>query len=107
MLPPLVLQPVVENAVKHGAYGASSGVTEIIVATRKSGGYICIEVTDRNEGHYVAERVEEPVAAKKRNKRKSVGLENVRTRLTVQTGGTLEMESTGSGMKVTIMLPEP
>ena len=44
--------------------------------------------------------------AKNRNKRKSVGLENVRTRLTIQSGGTLESENTDSGTKVTIMLPE-
>lgn len=108
MLPPLVLQPVVENAVKHGAYKAASGATEITIATRKSGGYILIEVTDRTEGREAAARLEAPETAinLNRGKRKSVGLENVRTRLAVQIGGTLEMESTGSGTKVTIMFPE-
>ena len=110
MLPPLVLQPVVENAVKHGAYAAASGpdgksasVTEITIATSKSGGYICIEVTDRTEGRDAAVtgavlagardgsqgRTHE--SARNRNKRKSVGLDNVRTRLAIQSGGTLEL----------------
>ena len=125
MLPPLVLQPVVENAVKHGAYRTLSGadrgiagVTEITIAARTLGGYICIEVTDRTEGRDAAAagaasagagtgpRLEMPETAKNRNKRKSVGLENVRTRLAIQSGGTLETKSTDSGTKVTIMLPE-
>ena len=119
MLPPLVLQPVVENAVKHGAYRAASGVTEITIATRKLGGYICIEVTDRTEGRDTAaagttfagageaSRTGAPETARNRAKRKSVGMGNVRTRLAVQSGGTIRLESTGSGTKVMIMLPEP
>ena len=105
MLPPLVLQPVVENAVKHGAYGTDSGVTEITIATRKLNGYIYIEVTDRTEGRDSI-RINVPETANNRAKRKSVGLENVRTRLDVQSGGTIGMESAESGTKVTIMLPE-
>ena len=126
MLPPLVLQPVVENAVKHGAYAVASCVdsgaangTEITIATRQTGGCIYIEVTDRTERRDAAaadsalagacagsnDRASE--TAKNRNKRKSVGLENVRTRLAIQSGGTLLLESIDSGTKVTIMLPEP
>ena len=74
-------------------------------------------MTDRTEGSAAAAsdeyagansglRVEAPGSAKNRNKRKSVGLENVRTRLAIQSGGTLGMESTGSGTKVTILMPE-
>ena len=125
MLPPLVLQPVVENAVKYGAYRTPSGaargmadITEITIATKTLGGYICIEVEDRTEGRDAAAveatsagvgtgtRLYIPETAKNRNKRKSVGLENVRTRLAIQSGGTLESENTDSGTKVTIMLPE-
>jgi signal transduction histidine kinase len=78
-----------------------------------------MEVTDRTEGRNAAaagalfagagagSRTEASETAKNRNKRKSVGLDNVRTRLAIQSGGTLDMESTGTGKKVTIMLPVP
>ena len=121
MLPPLVLQPVVENAVKHGTMRAAgigqagAGITEITISTRKSGGYICIEVTDRTvDGGYAAAvdaahagaemRSKEQGSNRKRSKKRSVGLENVRTRLAIQSGGTLDLESTSDGTRVTIML---
>lgn len=124
MLPPLVLQPVVENAVKHGAVRAASGmesgeagVTDITIATRKSGGYICIEVTDRTEGGGSAAaagvalagadsylQTEAPEISGIKGKKKSVGLGNVRTRVAIQSGGTLDLESTSNGTRVTILL---
>ncbi len=104
-LPPLVLQPVVENAVRHG-----SSKSVITIATRESGGNIYIDVTDRTDkGERSADKrnvtedpgKEVPVTGK----RKSIGLENVRTRLAIQCGGTIDLESIYGGTKVTIMLP--
>jgi LytS/YehU family sensor histidine kinase len=116
MLPPLVLQPVVENAVKYGTMCTAacmdpgeSGVTEIIIATRKAGGSICIEVTDKTKGGGSAAadaylQAGAPETPGSRGKKKSVGLENVRTRLAIQSGGTLDIESTDRGTKVTVLL---
>ena len=124
MLPPLVLQPVVENAVKYGTMRTAacmdpgeSGVTEIIIATRKEGESICIEVTDKTKGGGSAAaagtapagtdaylQAGAPETPGSRGKKKSVGLENVRTRLAIQSGGTLDIESTDRGTKVTVLL---
>jgi sensor histidine kinase YesM len=49
MLPPLTLQPLVENAVKHGALGrASGGTVRIRIARRESG--TLFEVRDNGKG---------------------------------------------------------
>jgi LytS/YehU family sensor histidine kinase len=67
-LPPLLIQPLVENAVKHG------------VASLVEGGIIVIKVA--KNGAFVSVRVENPFDSDtKFPKRSGVGLSNVRQRL--------------------------
>lgn len=133
MLPPLVLQPVVENAVKHGTRLAEQGdancETKIVIATEQDREDIRIEVTNllvrqpdaQGEAQGINRRAAEGEAGKSapentlsrspenaviRQKNKSVGLDNVRTRLDIQCGGTLELELMPSGAKVTIRMPD-
>ena len=44
-LPPLLLQPLVENAVKHGVEPSSSG-GKLLVITRRKGAFAVIEITN-------------------------------------------------------------
>lgn len=44
-LPPLLLQPLVENAVKHGVEPSASGA-QIWISTRKRGGMVVVKVTN-------------------------------------------------------------
>ncbi|MBR3331839.1 MAG: hypothetical protein IKG25_11665 [Mogibacterium sp.] len=82
---------------------------------RRSRGKICIEVTDFSEGGTGAvnseandgaaagtEKSESGIVGG--SKKKSVGLENVRTRLAIQCGGTLEISSLGAGTRVTMTI---
>lgn len=45
-IPPLTLQPLVENAIRHGAE-IRLGVTEVVVAVRRSGSALVLSVFDR------------------------------------------------------------
>jgi len=96
-LPPLVLQPLVENAIKHGLMNKAEGGT-ITLSTRRSGDHVVITVADDGVGF----PVEEPV------NKSSVGLSNVRFRLEQLADGHMELESTpGEGTVVTVTIPVP
>lgn len=103
MMPPLVLQPLVENAVKHGAAGGE-GATLITVSTRETESCIRIEVTDRTEGS--GADTQKGTQNSQRNKNKSVGLENIRKRLELQCGGSLDISRTPGSTKVTVLMPK-
>lgn len=96
LIPPLILQPVVENAIKHGVSKKVTGGT-IILSTRDIGDTIVITVEDDGVG-FAAENV---------NKENSVGLKNISFRLKYLVNGTLTVESqVGSGTIVTITIPK-
>ena len=73
LVPPLLLQPLVENAVKHGIAGLIAGGT-VTVRAREEGGELVLTV----ENPYDTDR---PIASSTR-----VGLQNVKRRLDTQFG---------------------
>ena len=93
MLPPLSLEPIIENAVKYGT-GKDNGV--IVISTQEVEGAVRICVSDNGTG--------KPEQSKT-IKSTGIGLSNTRQRLSLQCGGTLETEQTDSGMFVTITIP--
>lgn len=97
LLPPLTVQPLVENAVRHGISKKENGGI-ITIATRDTGKKIEITVKDNGNGFDV----------NRLNKEDSihVGLQNVRKRLQIQCGGSLQIESSpGTGTCVRVIVP--
>ena len=95
LIPPLILQPIVENAIRHGILPKDSGGT-ITLKTFVSGENICIVITDDGVG-FQKEALEKDT---------SVALKNVRFRLQHMIGGTMQIESrVGEGTTVTITIP--
>lgn len=94
-LPPMTLQPVVENAVK---YGVGKGVPSehILIRTRAVADAAVISVEDNGPGF-------DPEAVSGDD---HIGLQNVRERLAMMCGGTMDVHSTlGMGTVVTIKIP--
>lgn len=96
-LPPLVLQPLVENAIKHGLTPKAEGGT-ITLTTERKGDIILITVADDGVGF----------SGNALEKKSSVGLKNVRFRLQQLVGGDMNIESVpGKGTVATLTIPAP
>ena len=97
-LPVLTVQPIVENAVKHGTSKKRGGGT-VRISTREDKENYIVEVSDTGCGF-------EPTKPKNDGKR-HVGIENVKQRLSNMCGGSLSIESTvGKGTLATIIIPK-
>ena len=96
-IPALTIQPIVENAIKHGLMKLPKGGTIHVVSYETETDY-CICVTDDGVGFDVSALKDD---------RKHLGLRNIRERLHVMVNGTLEIESTvGVGTKVLVTIPK-
>ena len=100
VLPILTLQPIVENAVRHGVRGNADGRGEVVIATRETPD--CYEITVKDNGPGF-----DPEKQPKDQRSSHVGIQNVRQRLAQMCGGELKIESIpGAGTCVTIALPK-
>ena len=100
LLPNLTLQPIVENAVRHGVRGNADGRGEVVIATREMSDRYKITVKDNGPGF-------DPEKQPKDQGSSHVGIQNVRQRLAQMCGGELKIESIpGAGTCVTIALPK-
>ena len=95
LLPRLLLQPLVENAVKHGALMRAGG-GEITVHTERSGPKLVCIIEDNGPGV--------PNGATRKG---AFGLVSVRRRLALRysDAATLRLESSGSGTRSVVELP--
>jgi signal transduction histidine kinase len=95
LLPRLLLQPLVENAVKHGALMRAGG-GEIAVRTELAGSRLVCTVEDNGPGLPKAE-----------TRPGAFGLVSVRRRLALRYGdaGTLRLESSAAGTRSIVELP--
>ena len=103
-IPPLILQPIVENAVKHGLYPKKDGGKVAISGCRQEGKVVLV-VEDDGVG-MEASQIEEVL--KPDPKRQNIGLSNVNERLKCIYGkefGVLIESRIGEGTRVIISLP--
>ena len=95
-MPSLTLQPMVENAIRHGVRICEQGVVRVI--TRQKDDYHEIVIQDNGCG-FDPEKIKEDEGA-------HIGIRNVRERLESMCGGSLTIESViNEGTTVTIRIP--
>ena len=95
-LPPLTVEPLVENAVKHGVTKKRGGGT-VTISTAKTAAGVQISVTDTGVGfdpdHYMEDG------------NPHVGIRNIRNRLKNMVGGTLSITSSEHGTVAVVTIP--
>ena len=97
VLPALSVQPLVENAIKHGLMRLETGGM-VKIHSYETPTHFCVEVTDDGVGFDTDAPIDE---------KKHVGLRNIRGRLKAMVNGDLVLESKpGIGTKAMIMIPK-
>ncbi|WP_432663520.1 ATP-binding protein [Wukongibacter baidiensis] len=101
MVPPLILQPLVENAVKHGILTKDTYGT-VKISIKSEGKYIIIKVIDDGVG--ISD--EKLTEITKYNENKRVGIKNINKRMKHIYGYGIDIESeVGIGTTVSIKIP--
>ena len=95
LIPPLSLEPIVENAVNHGI---SRDNGRISLHTERKDGMVIITISD-NGSAQKDQDANKPIHT-------GIGIDNTRKRLEVLCGGELDMNITDSGTTVTIRIPD-
>lgn len=95
-VPSLLLQPLVENAIKHGVAKRVAGGTVRVAGARRNGS---LHLSVYNDASNVPQDWQTPGAG--------VGLANLRTRLQIlhSDAAELRMEPSGDGVEVIVILP--
>ena len=109
-IPPLTLEPIVENSVKHG-FDPDADALHIIVRTEHQSGHTRIIVEDDGSGYSpdsISDTASGGIASTGTVGREGhIGLSNVRDRLKSMCGGELMIsERDGGGTIVTITVPD-
>lgn len=99
VLPQLSIQPLVENAVKHGVGMKKEGGT-VTISTRETEDAFEVIISDDGVGFDTS-------AEKKDDGRSHIGMENTRKRVKEMCGGEVRIESkVGEGTVATVVLPK-
>ena len=100
IVPSMILQPLVENAIKHGL-SRKVGAGSLLIRSWREHGRALIEVEDDGMG-FVMDRLSQPMSS-------GIGLNNVRERLRVIYGAAYQLTLTsdpGRGTTARIEIPE-
>lgn len=103
LLPPLTIQPLVENAVRHGLMSRAKGGTVVIRAVRKEDS-ILVEVKDNGKG--IDQAMIEHLLQEPNQSKSGIGLYNTNRRLLQLCGQGLSIESIAEqGTTVSFVIP--
>ena len=98
LIPPLTLQPLVENAVRHGVLKNAEG-GRVTIRTERWEDEILVIVEDNGVG------MRQSVNYRSLDDHFHIGVENVRSRIQTMMGGNLEISSSSRGTAAMLRIP--
>ncbi|NOU99807.1 hybrid sensor histidine kinase/response regulator [Paenibacillus planticolens] len=102
-IPPLLIQPLVENAIRHGIGGLTDGGTVKITANETEKHY-CFQIEDSGVGMETA--LVKRLLDQESSALQGVGLKNIMKRLKYEYNSELILDSSpGNGTKITVLIP--
>jgi two-component system LytT family sensor kinase len=107
MVPSMVLQPLIENSIKHGLEPRLEGGT-VTLRSRVRDGRLVVDIEDDGVGIMPARAAAVGAVSAESGSGNGIGIKNVRERLEVLYGGEarFEVESRpGRGTRVTLEMP--
>lgn len=113
-IPPLILQPVVENAIVHGLEDKEKkGFIRIVIRQeeRENHSVIIVEIKDNGCGmdEEQLRRLKEDIERKDLSKSKSIGLSNINQRMKMYYGSQYQLliaSEKGEGTSISLIFPE-
>ena len=103
LIPPLSIQPIVENAIRHGLYQKGKSVGLLVIRAKDCGSYIIIQVQDNGVGFDVSKYYDDI----KNGKIDATGLKNIKFRLEKLINASVNIGSVPDlGTTITICIPK-
>jgi len=102
IIPPFIIQPLIENSIKHGIYPLQKG-GKIIISAQKSGDKLQIKIEDNGPGI-----TDKKIAEIKNGNNNRIGINNIKNRLNSIYGNNAHFEiksKTGMGTQNIINIP--
>jgi len=99
---PLTVQPIVENAIRHGIYGRGIKGGDVYIRTKETKDFWIVEVEDNGIGF----DVDDYEKRQRTGEGESTGIKNIKFRLEKVMGADLKVKSVpGEGSLITIYVP--
>jgi len=105
LIPPLSIQPLVENSIRHGIRGKENGFVNINSTKKCIDGLNYYIITIEDNGNGIHERNVSDTDTKYQGDHSGIGMSNVKSRIAALVNGSFEVISSENGTTITISIP--